>query len=142
MPANSGSKYINLAQIGISSDGKTGELKMDETKVRGALADNYEAVTALFAKTRMGSGAAERMSEKLRSFRDSATGVVKSRIRSLDKQIKNQDEQIDRQERGLAQKEESLKRRFSALEGVMANAQSQGAFLAAKMGGGGGGGGG
>jgi flagellar hook-associated protein 2 len=139
--ANSGSKYINLSQIGISSDGKTGELKMDETKVRGALADDYEAVTALFAKTRLGSGAADRMSEKLRSFRDSATGVVKSRIRSLDKQIKNQDEQIDRQERGLAQKEDTLKRRFSALEGVMANAQSQGQFLAAKMGGGGGGGG-
>jgi flagellar hook-associated protein 2 len=137
---NSGGKFSTLADVGITTDAKTGELKMDESKVRSSLAEDYEGVAALFIKTNRFDGAADRLAAKLRGFRDPGSGIIRSRIRGLEKQIQNQDESIERQERMLEQKKEQLKQRFASLESLMANAQGQSQYLSQRFGGGGGGG--
>lgn len=138
------SKYSTLAEAGITTNPKTGEIELDESKMKQALSEDYEGVARLFIRSRYGNGVAERLGRRLRNFRDPGTGILTSRTRGLDTIIKNQDKEIERKERNLAQKEESIRRRFTALEGRLADLQGQGQFLAARFGGGapaGGGGG-
>ena len=127
-------KYSTLAAIGITTNPKTGELSMDESKVRSALTENYEAVARLFIRSKFGNGVGERLALAIKGFRDSEVGVVRSRMRGLDNIIKNQDQDIERRERQLVSKEEQIKRRFSALEGQVNNMQAQGQYLKARFG--------
>ena len=136
-PQSTDSKYRTLAQIGITTNPKTGELDMDDAKVRKALTDDYDGVAKLFIRSKSSQGLGERIAERIKAFRDPASGIVKSRIRGFDRIIKNQDEQIERKERQLAQREESIKRRFSSLESQMSSLKAQGNFLSARFGGGG-----
>ena len=129
-----GKKYNTLADIGITTDPKSGALNINETKVRGALADDYDGVAALFIRGRTGLGVAQLMSDRLRDIRDPGSGALQSRIRGLDSIIKNQDADIMRKERDMEKKEEEIRRRFSALEGTLAGLKSQGDFLQQKLG--------
>jgi flagellar hook-associated protein 2 len=139
MPASSGGKYRTLAEVGITTNPKTGTLNLDESKVRGALAEDYDSVAALFIQTATASGIAAQMSDKIRVIKDPQSGVLKSRLRSLDTIIKNQDDTIATKERTMQQREEAIKRRFSALESQLSGLKNQGDFLASKFGGQGGG---
>ncbi len=131
-------KFQTLAEIGITSNPKTGELVLDDAKVRGALADDYEAVAQLFVHSKFGEGVGERMAQKLKEFRDSASGVIKTRTRGLDNIIENQDKQIARRESQLVDKEENIKRRFASLDSQLSSLKAQGSFLDQRFGGGGG----
>ena len=142
LPTNTGGKYRTLADIGITTDPKTAKLQMDDSKVQGALAEDYESVAKLFVRSPSGDGLAGRLAEKLKQFRDPVSGVMKARMRGLDQVIKSQDEDIVKKEGQLEQREQMLRRRFTALEGQLASAQSQSSFLAGKFGGGGQGAGG
>ena len=139
--ANSGGKYQNLADIGITTNPKTGELQMEDAKVKAALTEDYEGVAGLFTQTASSAGIATKIAESIKGFRDPASGSVKGRQRTFETLIKNQDQEIERRQRIMEQKEQGIRRKFSALETQMAGLQSQGSFLAARFGGGGGGGG-
>jgi flagellar hook-associated protein 2 len=140
--ASPGGKYQNLADIGITTNPKTGELAMDDAKVKAALAEDYEGVAGLFTQSAGSAGIATKVAEAIKGFRDPASGSVKGRQRTFETLIKNQDQEIERRQRMMEQKEQTIRRKFSALETQMAGLQSQGQFLAARFGGGGGGGGG
>jgi flagellar hook-associated protein 2 len=133
-PLTSGGKFQSLADIGITTDPKTGSLKMDDAKVKSALSEDYEGVARLFIRGRDGQGIAEAMGDKLKSLRDPGSGAVKSRLRALDNIIKSQDADIERRERQAESKGEMIRRRFASLDGQIANMRSQGNFLAARMG--------
>lgn len=128
-------KFQTLADIGITTDPKTGALKMDDTKVKSALAEDYEGVARLFIRGRDAPGIADTMAAKLKSLRDPGSGAIKSRMRALDNIIKSQDEDIERRERQAESKGETIRRRFASLDGQIANMKSQGGILAARMGG-------
>lgn len=127
-------KHRTLSEIGITTNPKSGELMMDESKVRAALTENYEGVAKIFIRSKFGDGVGERIANKIKGYRDPEVGVVRSRIRGLDKVIKNQDEDIERRERQLVSKEEQIKRRFSVLEGQVNNMQAQSQYLKSKFG--------
>jgi flagellar hook-associated protein 2 len=130
-------KYRTLADIGITTDPKSGQLSMDESKVRQALAEDYDSVAGLFIRSQGFAGLGERMSGILRQLRDPGAGMIRSRLRGLESVIRNQDNDISRRERQFEQKEASIRRRFTALEGQMAAMKNQGSFLAQRLGGGG-----
>jgi flagellar hook-associated protein 2 len=130
-------KFQTLADIGITTDPKSGNLKMDEAKVKNALSEDYEGVAKLFIRGREGQGIAEAMASKLKQLRDPGSGAVKSRLRALDNIITSQDKDIERRERDAEQKGESIRRRFASLDGQIANMKSQGGILAQRLGGGG-----
>ncbi|MCX6105767.1 MAG: flagellar filament capping protein FliD [Proteobacteria bacterium] len=127
-------KFQNLSDIGISTNPKTGELNMDESKVRAALTDNYDSVANLFIRSKFGDGVAERITQKIKELRDPGSGVLRSKMRGLDTIIETQDKAIANKERQLGEKEEAIKRRFSSLESQMNNLQAQGQFLAQRLG--------
>ncbi len=127
-------KHTTLAEIGITTNPKSGELMMDESKVRAALTENYEGVAKIFIRSKFGEGVGDRLANKIKGYRDPEVGVVRSRIRGLDKVIKNQDQDIERRERQLVSKEEQIKRRFSVLEGQVNSMQAQSQYLKSKFG--------
>ncbi len=129
-------KFRSLADIGITTNPKSGELQMDDAKVRAALTEDYESVAALFVRTNNGAGLGDRVADRIKSFRDPASGVLKARLRGLEGIITNQDKEIERRERQLVEKEDQIKRRFSALESQMSGLQAQGNYLAQRFGGG------
>ncbi len=51
IPGLSTAEYTNLSQIGITSDYKTGQLSLDETKLNNALSSDSDAVAKLFIGT-------------------------------------------------------------------------------------------
>ena len=136
---STGGKYSTLAEIGITTEPKSGLLNMNEAKVRGALSEDYTTVAELFIRTRDTVGVGDRMAEKIRGLRDPVGGVLKSRLRGLDRIIKNQDEVIARKERTMEQREQAIRRRFTALESQLSGLKAQGDFLKSKFGGGAGG---
>ena len=129
-----GSNYSTLAHIGITTDPKTGQLKMDESKVRSSLAEDYDGVAELFVTTRDSSGVAEALSQKLRSFRDPEFGTIKSRLRGLTRIIETQDKEIERRQRQLESREKTIRQRFARLENQLADLKGQKDFLAARLG--------
>ena len=133
-------KLNTLADIGITTNPKSGALKMDDAKVKQALSENYESVARLFCRYRGSVGVAEKLAAQLKGLRDPGSGIIKSRMRGLDQVLKNQDQEIARKEEQMGKREEQIRRRFSALDSQMAQLKNQGAFLAAKLGGEGGGG--
>ncbi len=128
-------KYMTLSEIGITTDPKTGLLNLDETKVRGALAEDYDAVAKLFIHDRDTTGVGERMANEVKNLKEPVAGVLKSRMRGLDKIIKGQDEEIATKERMMEQKEDQIRRRFTSLEGRLSGLKAQGDFLSQKLGG-------
>ncbi len=134
---SSAGKFQNLADIGITTNPKTGELTLDDAKVKTALTDDYAGVAGLFAQTAGSSGIATKLAESIKAFRDPGSGTVKGRQRTFETLIKNQDKEIERRQRMMEQKEQQIRRKFSVLENQMANMSSQGSFLAARFGGGG-----
>jgi flagellar hook-associated protein 2 len=140
VPQTTGGKYQTIAQIGITTDPKTGDLRMDEAKVKQALAEDYDGVAALFIRSQNGDGLAERMAQRLKTLRDPSSGAVRSRVRALDTIITNADKDIERRERQLEQREQMIRQKFTALEGRLSGLQAQGNFLQQRFGGGGGGG--
>lgn len=133
---NTGGKYSTLTEVGITTDPKSGALNLDESKVRSALAEDYDSVANLFVRSATTTGVGERLAATLKGFRDPVSGIMKSRLRGLDSVIENQDKQIERKERTMQQREEAIRRRFTALESNLAEMQSQGNFLKQKFGGG------
>ncbi len=129
-------KYRSLADIGITTNPKSGELQMDDAKVRAALTEDYESVAALFVRGKLGGGLGDRIADRIKGFRDPAAGVIKARLRGLEGIIENQDKEIERRERQLVEKEDQIKRRFSSLESQMSGLQAQGNYLAQRFGGG------
>jgi flagellar hook-associated protein 2 len=133
-----GGRYSTLAEVGITTNPKSGELNLDENKLRQSLTENYEGVAELFIQTANAQGIAHRLATQIKNMRDPGFGAVRSKLRTYDRIIENADQDIERREMLLQQREESIRRRFSALEGRLAGMQSQGNFLAQRMAQGGG----
>lgn len=134
----SGGRYGTLADIGIISDAKTGDLKIDETKVKQSLADNYVAVAKLFIQSTNGEGFGTKISDAIRNAQSSQGGVLASKEREYARVIKNFDDDIERKERIADSRAEAIKRRFASLEQLVSGLNAQGQYLQAKLGGGGG----
>lgn len=127
-------KFRNLAQLGITSDPKSGALKIDATKVKQALSEDYESVAELFVQTEKGAGFGTRMSDTVRNAQNQQTGVLGSKEREYKRTLETFDDDIIRKERAASQRAEGIKRKFAALEGLINGMNSQGQALAARLG--------
>ena len=127
-------KYRNLAQVGITTDPKTGSLKIDATKVKQALSEDYEGVAELFVQSDRGAGFGARMSDTVRNAQNQQFGVLASKEREYKRTLESFDDDIVRKERAASQRAEGIKRKFAALEGLINGMNSQGQALAARLG--------
>jgi flagellar hook-associated protein 2 len=132
-PVYSSGKYRSLADIGITTNPKTGELDFNESKVKQALTEDYEGVAKVFIRSKDAVGIAARLADQVKALRDAQNGILKSRTRALDSIIKDQDQGIARKEMVASRKAETIKRRFSNLEGQLSGMKAQGDFLAQRF---------
>ena len=127
-------KFRTLSQIGITSDPKSGTLKIDAAKVKQALAEDYDGVAELFVQTERGAGFGTRMSDAVRNAQNQQTGVLGSKDREYKRTLESFDDDIIRKERAASQRAEGIKRKFAALEGLINGMNSQGQAIAARLG--------
>ncbi|MDQ3231056.1 MAG: flagellar filament capping protein FliD, partial [Pseudobdellovibrionaceae bacterium] len=132
-PVYSAGKYRTLADIGITTNPKTGELDFKESKVKQALTEDYESVAKIFIRSKDAMGIAARLADQVKALRDAQNGILKSRTRALDNIIKDQDQGIARKEQAAAKKADSIKRRFTSLESQLSGMKAQGDFLAQRF---------
>jgi flagellar hook-associated protein 2 len=127
-------KFRNLADVGITTDPKTGALKVDEAKVKQALSDDYSEVAKLFIQSEQGLGIGTRMSDAVRALENRSGGAISSKDREFTRALQEMNSDIERKERLAAQRGEAVKRRFTALEGLVNGMKAQGDYLQQRLG--------
>lgn len=126
-------KFRTLADIGITSDSKSGALKFDAAKAKQALAEDYMGVANLFVQSDQSPGLGASMSDKVRGLQNSESGVIASKDREYKRMLANFDEDIGKKERIAAQRAEGIKRRFAALEQTVSGLNAQGQAMQSRM---------
>ncbi|MEM1502971.1 flagellar filament capping protein FliD [Domibacillus sp. 8LH] len=140
--SSTNASYNQLAEIGITTSSnylEGGKLEIDETKLKKALAENPEAVEALF----IGGSGSTSVSEqgiihRLYNTVDKAMDQLKDRAGSagytnqkfaIGRQLTSVDNSITRFGDRLTQVEDRYWKQFTAMEKAMQNANSQSAYL-------------
>lgn len=132
-PISKGGKFSSLAQVGITTNAKSGSLEINKDKLKKAMNENYDDVMKLFANTESQDGLANVVENSVKSITDPTTGVIKNRTKSLDTQMKNQDKNIERQKARLEKNRTRMEKQFRAMESTMAKLENQGQFMSARM---------
>ena len=130
----SGQKFNSLTEIGISTNAKTGELVVDDKKLKEAIGKDYNGVRDIFTSGEHGAGLAERIESVVKRFKDPVSGAIANRMKSLDKVIGNQDRDIERQNERLVEKEAKLKQQLATMNEKVSQMNSQSAVMSARMG--------
>lgn len=130
-----GGLFRNLAEVGITTDPKTGALRMDEAKVSKALSENYVEVAKLFIQTEAGLGVGTTVSDSVRGMQNRGGGTLSSKDREYSQVLRQLEDDIQRKERLAGQRAEGVKRRFTALEQLVSGLNSQGEYVRARLGG-------
>ncbi len=121
-----GGKYQTLADVGIITDSKNGNLKYDETKIKQALAEDYVGVSKLFIQSENSSGIGVRMSDSVRGLQDMQSGVLPSKEREYKRMLESFDKDIANKERYATQRADSIRKRFAGVEQLLSNLNAQG----------------
>ncbi|MGE0826615.1 MAG: flagellar filament capping protein FliD [Candidatus Binatia bacterium] len=116
-----------LAEIGIATQ-RDGTVVVDDAKLTSALQTNLEGVSNLFLATT--NGVAQATVDFVTNATRSGDGILSTHITGTQDRIRQIDDQIARKETNLDKFRENLIRRFSALETLVSQLQTQGNFLA------------
>ena len=128
---SSGTGTFNyLAEIGVTSDAKTGELKLDSTVLDKAISNDYEAVSKLFAEK--DKGVAYRLDSKMDQY-ISFSGLIKGKEDGINSRLrlnaKSQDSMMSR----LELKETAFLKQYSKLDTLLGEMNSTSNSLAGQL---------
>lgn len=148
-------KFDILSEVGISTTsanfGISGELEIDEAKLKEAIQNDPNAVRDLFFKDLDGdervddneTGFAVELSRAVDTFISTATtsvngvtiksGTLLSRMDSFDRLVEDYDDQIESYEKRLEKVEERYWRQFGAMEQALQQMNSQAGWLSAQL---------
>jgi len=127
--------FSTLGLVGVEL-GSDGTLSLDEATFDAKLAEDPDALQALFADSE--GGALVKLDEAISALVDDTTsstgveieGVFDRRRTTLNSVIDDYDDQIERLERALEKQEETLTLQFARLEELMAGLNAQQQYLA------------
>lgn len=131
-PEGLGGVFDALSQVGIKTNAKSGELEFDGTQFKEALGADFAGVTALFAH--QDQGFAARIQGLVEGFLDGETGIVDSRIDSLNQNKRSLEDNEANIERRLELKEVQLRSQYAALDSLVGRLQSTSVFLMQNLG--------
>lgn len=118
-----------LSQVGIQID-RSGNMTLDESKLREVLTEKPDQVKELFTKQETGLTA--RLQEFIKGYTTSQ-GIIDGKINYLADRIKDANKSIERLEARLEMRKESLIRQYTALDSALASLYSQGDWLATQL---------
>ena len=116
----------------ISRDALAGKLTIDASTLDDALANDPAGVRDLLAGPANAGGWA-RAFERIVHQADTTGGTVDVRITGADSELKRLQQQMADMDDRLALKEQTLRAQFTAMETALAQAQSQGSYLAGQI---------
>ncbi|UCD35226.1 MAG: flagellar filament capping protein FliD [Nitrospiraceae bacterium] len=116
-----------LAEIGITTDYKTGNLEMNSTTLETELGSHLDDVADLF--TDSSNGIAKQIYDYTGTITSSIDGSITLRKDGLQDVIKNISDTIRNMEFRLEKTEDDLVRKFTALESLVSNYTTIGNFL-------------
>jgi flagellar hook-associated protein 2 len=122
------SDYKSLASLGIKST-SDGTLKIEDSKLGDALADDLSGIVRLFTDASDGIG--QRLLDAVEARTDPIVGVIDLRKGAFKTTIRNLDNRIRRAQDALDVFEQSLVQKYAQLERLISTLQSQGASLGA-----------
>jgi flagellar hook-associated protein 2 len=132
---NNGLAYDQIHDIGIQTEGSSGKLVIDETKLKTALETDPDAVNKLFFSD--DPAASPAIGDDLKNYIDSyiasGTGIIDSRQEILDDQIRILKDQIASFELRMEKRESTLRNQFLAMEKALATLNSQSSWLAGQI---------
>lgn len=121
-----------MADVGISTNPSTGKLEFDQDVFKEQLAENPDAVTALFAEKDGVEGVADRTLEVVSGFLAS-DGVLATRTDGLNGDLENIQEQRADLERRIQSLEERLVSQFSAADSLISRLNSTGDYVSQQL---------
>ncbi|MGB6242131.1 MAG: flagellar filament capping protein FliD [Castellaniella sp.] len=130
--AISGSKGdggINLSQIGITTDPKTGELLIDSAKLGKALTDNGEAVKSLFTSD---TGLGKRVTDTAESF-TKFEGALSSAETGMTKTVADIKKQFDATSDRIAERMDTYRNQFTQLDVMVSQMNSLSSYLSQQL---------
>ena len=122
--------FSTFSSVGVRAQGD-GSLKFETDVFSKALAQDPEAVAAVFTKSDTGStiGMAAQFSDAIDGMIDGTKAVLPQRIQSIADRVRSMDDQIDNMERRMERYEQDLQVRFAAMEQLLSQLQGQGSQL-------------
>ena len=144
--AGTDGSYASLAEIGISSDAKTGLISVDSSILSNALSNDFNGVVSLFTRN-TGTygldlnqyGIAEQFNKQIDALTHyysgaSNSGIVSTRIHGLNDNISDIEDRIAAMEVRLIAMEKRMNEQFTALEQLISNTTAWGNQLLAALG--------
>ncbi|MBO8173156.1 MAG: flagellar filament capping protein FliD [Bacillaceae bacterium] len=134
---NNSGALTHLSQIGIQTEGLTGDsvsgkLKVDETKLKEALQEDPSSVQQLFSNSNE-TGIADSLEEYLNSYIEYGTGIISERQKSIERQIEAMKDQIERFSDRMDIREQNLIRQFTEMEKALSAMSAQSNWFASQM---------
>ncbi len=123
--------FSSLAEVGITSDAKTGELTFDSKKFSDALNLDFASVSDVFANNNQGF--AFRFDELADRLLDD-DGFIELRVDTLNDRIQRYQDDQERMEWRLEMKEKALRAQYAALDSLVGSLQATSNFLFSQLG--------
>ena len=125
------SNGMMLYELGIQGNSATkdGTIKLDETKFKTALSENYDNVLAMLTGL---DGIGKKFGDRLNEY-TKTQGMLDIKTDSLDKSIQRLDKTIDRKETAYEKLQESLINKYSKLESLMSALNKQKDIMEAQL---------
>lgn len=122
-----GGDISRLSQLGIEIDVR-GRLKVDDTKLDDAVANNPEGLSAFFAGDSKEDGFAGRLNATLESI-TADSGIIQSSVNSAEQRIESLDQRKLRMETSIERSVERYRRQFAQLDGMLAQMNAMSEYL-------------
>jgi flagellar hook-associated protein 2 len=118
-----------LSKIGITTDPKTGELKIDNDKLTKALSENLDGVKSLFTS---GTGIGSRVDAAAEAFTKS-DGLFSTTTAGLNKTITDIKKQYDATADRIDQRMETYRAQFTQLDAMVSQMNSLSSYLSQQL---------
>ena len=126
---DTGDQQANLlVQIGVSVD-RDGKMNLDKSVLSEQLNRNFSSVSNLFS---LQDGVAVRLSDFIKPY-SQTSGLLDNRTESLNSRLRSVSDQQDRIDRNEELLFNRLTRQFNAMDSIVAQINSNGAFLNAQL---------
>lgn len=132
------SPFSMLAEIGLRTDQKTGQISFDSTKLDTALNSNFTNLSSLFTNTQTSvgttnsAGLSYRLDTLLKNITNS-TGSLGGSQQSITNQLKTLADSMTREQTREDQVRAQLNKKFSDLEQLVSQMNSQGSAMSAAL---------
>ena len=119
----------SLSKIGITTDPKTGQLNIDDTKLTQALSDNLDGVKSLFTS---GTGIGSRVDAAATAF-TKTDGIFSTTTTGLSKTIEDIKKQYDATSDRIDQRMETYRAQFTQLDTMVSQMNTLSSYLSQQL---------